>query len=566
MQSDDGTEFRALVEDIPAAVFRRATDPPWRFEYVSHAIVAITGHQAADLVASGTGADPFLPVAEDRPRVRQAIRDAVATGRPYALEYRVRHADGSTVWVQDLGHLVGGGDGRPPSIVGVLVDITARTERERPLLESMARLNAFLDSTPDHVYFKDVESRFTMISRALATAFGLSDPSEAVGKTDADFFLEEHARTALEGEQRILQTGLPLVDLEELETWPDGSRTWVSTTKLAHRDGDGKMIGTFGISRDITGRKQAEAALAESEDRLQLVLRGSNDGWYIRDLVADTAYYSPRWWQMIGYTEGDLPAEPGLRRRLTHPDDVERVDQVLATARESGQAGYEVEFRLRHRDGHWVPVDSRAFLLRDETGTTIRVAGVNTDLTERKRAEAELQETNRGLEVAVAKATEMTLRADAANVAKSDFLANMSHEIRTPLNGVIGMTGLLLDTDLDEDQRRFAETVRTSGEALPGAPQRHPRLLQDRGGQAGARGVRLRPARPARRLRVSTRVARPGERARVHLRRSARRAGSPRRRPRTAPPGAPQPRRQCSQVHPRWRGRRAGQSRGGDGG
>ena len=142
------------------------------------------------------------------------------------------------------------------------------------------------------------------------------------------------------------------------------------------------------------------------------------------------------------------------------------MDQVIAAARESGQAGYEVEFRLRHRDGHWVPVHSRAFLLRDETGRSIRVAGANTDLTERKRAEAELQETNRRLEAAIAKATEMTLRAEAANMAKSDFLANMSHEIRTPLNGVIGMTSLLLDTDLDEDQRRFAETVHTSGDAL----------------------------------------------------------------------------------------------------
>ena len=466
MQGDRGTEFRALVENMPGAVFRRAADPPWRFEYVSDAIVAITGHRAADLVVPGAPAGPVLPVPEDLPRVTQAIRDAVATEQPYALEYRVYHADGTTRWVQDLGHPVDDGNGRPVSIVGVLVEITARMERERALLEKQAGLDALFDSTPDHIYFKDTASRFTLISRALATSFGLSDPSEAVGKTDADFFLEEHARAALEDEREILRTGLPLVDLEESETWPDGSRTWVSTTKLAHRDVDGNVIGTFGISRDITGRRQAEAALAESEDRLQLVLRGSNDGWWIRDLVADTAYYSPRWWQMIGYTEGDLPAEPGLRRRITHPDDVDRVDQVLATARESGQAGYEVEFRLLHRDGHWVPVHSRAFLLRDETGRPIRVAGANTDLTERKRVEAELQETNRRLEAAIAKATEMTLRAEAANMAKSDFLANMSHEIRTPLNGVIGMTSLLLDTDLDEDQRRFAETVRTSGEAL----------------------------------------------------------------------------------------------------
>ena len=476
----------------------------------------------------------------------------------------MHHADGTTRWVQDLGRPVDDGNGRPVSIVGVLVDITARMERERALLEKQAGLDALFDSTPDHIYFKDTESRFTLISRALATSFGLSDPSEAVGKTDADFFLEEHARAALEDEREILRTGLPLVDVEESETWPDGSRTWVSTTKLAHRDVDGNVIGTFGISRDITGRRQAEAALAESEDRLQLVLRGSNDGWWIRDLVADTAYYSPRWWQMIGYAEGDLPAEPGLRRRITHPDDVDRVDQVLATARESGQAGYEVEFRLRHRDGHWVPVHSRAFLLRDETGRPIRVAGANTDLTERKRVEAELQETNRRLEAAIAKATEMTLRAEAANMAKSDFLANMSHEIRTPMNGVIGMTGLLLDTDLDEEQRRFAETVRTSGESLLALIND---ILDFSKIEAGKLELEtldfdLRALLDDFAALLALRAHAQG--AGVHLRRGPRRAGPPRRRPRAAAPDAHQPGRQRHQVHRRGRGRRAGQPRGGD--
>ena len=281
MQGDRGTDLRALVEHIPGALFRRAADPPWRFEFVSDAIVAITGRRSEDLVVPGGLADPLLPVAEDLPHVTQAIRDAVATKEPYALEYRVKHADGTTRWIQDLGRPVDDGDGRSVWIVGVLVDITARMQRERALLVRQAGLDALFDSTPDHIYFKDTESRFTLISPALATAFGLSDPSEAVGKTDADFFLADHARAALEDEREIMRTGLHLVDREESETWPDGSRTWVSTTKLAHRDVDGNVIGTFGISRDITGRRQAEAALAESEERLQLVLRGSNDGWWI---------------------------------------------------------------------------------------------------------------------------------------------------------------------------------------------------------------------------------------------------------------------------------------------
>ncbi len=220
---------------------------------------------------------------------------------------------------------------------GILRDTSEKKRAEEALIQEQTLLEALMDNTPDHIYFKDADSRFTMISAATARSFGLSDPSQAVGKTDFDFFTEEHARPALEDEREIMRSGVPVVDLEERETRLDGRETWASTTKLPRTDSEGNVIGTFGISRDITARKQAAGELAEA---------------------------------------------------------------------------------------------------------------------------------NRRLEAAIARSTDMTLRAELANMAKSEFLANMSHEIRTPLNGVIGMTGLLLDTPLDDDQRRYAETLRESGESL----------------------------------------------------------------------------------------------------
>jgi PAS domain S-box-containing protein len=115
-----------------------------------------------------------------------------------------------------------------------------------------------MDAIPDHIYFKDRESRFLRINRAMAEWFALSDPSEAEGKSDEDFFTAEHAQQALRDEQEIMRTGEPLVNAEEKETWPTGGETWVSTTKLALRDETGAIIGTCGISRDITRRKRAQ--------------------------------------------------------------------------------------------------------------------------------------------------------------------------------------------------------------------------------------------------------------------------------------------------------------------
>jgi PAS domain S-box-containing protein len=157
-------------------------------------------------------------------------------------------------------------------ITGVAVltfDISKRKRAEAALEEERFLMEALMDNIPDRIYFKDRESRFLRINKPMAKAFKLKEPSEAVGKTDFDFFLPEHAQQAFEDEQQIVRTGEPLVGREEKETWPDGSLTWVSTTKMPLRDKAGKIIGTFGLSRDISDRKHAEEALDLRTQELQ---------------------------------------------------------------------------------------------------------------------------------------------------------------------------------------------------------------------------------------------------------------------------------------------------------
>ncbi len=129
-------------------------------------------------------------------------------------------------------------------------------------------LDTFLEHTPDSVYFKDDKSRFIRISRALAVRLGLEDPADAIGKTDFDFFGDEHAREAFADEQRLMQTSESLVGIEERENWADGREAWVSTTKVPLRDRSGGIVGLFGISRDITKRKHAEQQLAAQAEQL----------------------------------------------------------------------------------------------------------------------------------------------------------------------------------------------------------------------------------------------------------------------------------------------------------
>lgn len=134
-------------------------------------------------------------------------------------------------------------------------DEIARLKREVFLLETL------MDNSPDSIYFKDLNSRFTRINRYAAARFGVGEPALAIGRTDFDYFTDEHAAQAFRDEQEIILTGQPLVNVEEKETKPDGGILWVSTTKMPLRDTSGNIVGTFGISRDITQRKEFEDQL-----------------------------------------------------------------------------------------------------------------------------------------------------------------------------------------------------------------------------------------------------------------------------------------------------------------
>jgi PAS domain S-box-containing protein len=147
-------------------------------------------------------------------------------------------------------------------------DISNAREMKASLQQEQLLLRALLDNVPDSIYFKDLASRFIRVSASQAQKKGVGHTEDIIGKTDFDFFAAEHAQKAFSDEQQIIRTGEPVVDIEERETWPDGRVTWVSTSKLPLRDPRGRTIGTFGISRDITSRKDAEQKLQIAQKEL----------------------------------------------------------------------------------------------------------------------------------------------------------------------------------------------------------------------------------------------------------------------------------------------------------
>ncbi|MCC6729527.1 MAG: PAS domain-containing protein [Chthonomonadales bacterium] len=214
-------------------------------------------------------------------------------------------------------------------------------------------------------------------------------------------------------------------------------------------------------------RSWAERALRESEERLNLVLKGANDGFWDWDLAAGSIYRCPRWHAMLGYGSEEIPPNPEAWRALVHPEDRPHVLRALDDHLEGRTDAYEEEYRVRARSGAWIWVlDRGRVVARGADGSATRAAGTQADVTHRKRAEADLAEANAGLEAALGRAQRLALDAEAASRAKGAFLANMSHEMRTPMNGVIGMAEILLGTALDPEQRECAQALRLSAGKL----------------------------------------------------------------------------------------------------
>ncbi|MCX6033262.1 MAG: PAS domain S-box protein, partial [Chloroflexi bacterium] len=312
-----------LYRVVPSAIF--TVDLQGVVTSVNAKAAEILGYQDSELVGQPCTIFAYEPCRHGCGLYNAAVSKPIS-GR----ECVVQTKDGDLRTVLKNADLIRDGDGQVIGGIESFTDITERKRVEAVLAEERNLLRMLTDNIPDSIYFKDTESRFTLINPTQARRFGLSDPAQAVGKTDFDFFTEEHARPAYEDEQAIMRSGQSLIDMEEKETWPDGRVGWVSTTKMPLRDQKGQSIGTLGLSRDITERKRAEEALRESNAQFRtlfeaspdaIVLIDPHDRWPILDC-------NPAACQMNGYTRDELVGQSIDVLNLTPGGPTERAEYM----------------------------------------------------------------------------------------------------------------------------------------------------------------------------------------------------------------------------------------------
>ena len=358
--------------------------------YWSQETYRIFGFDPAGTKASMQGSFLARIYPEDRPRVEAGLKLAAGQQNTFETDYRIVLPDRSLRHVHDIVYPVVDDTGNVVERFGVITDVTARRQAEQALIEERHLLHTLMDNLPDHVYFKDRESRFTRISKALAKEYGLSDPALALGKRDFDFFIPERAAEFYQDEQEIIRTGQPMVDKEEGGMWPDGHVTWLSTTKMPLRDANGNIIGTFGVSRNITERKQARERLHEYEK----VVEGVDEMITVVDreyryLLANRAFLRQR----------AMSHEAVVGRLVPEVLGTEYFDRSVKERLDECFRGNVVRFEARYVYPKLGARDLMVsyFPIEGPHGVD-RAACVLQDITERKKAEEELRLTHFSVE------------------------------------------------------------------------------------------------------------------------------------------------------------------------
>jgi len=380
------------------------SDADGRLVYASPNCEQVIGYRPEELI--GHRAHDFTHP-EDRQRYDAITQQACEHGAA-EIEYRFRRPDGEYMWLHVLLRARYDERGKLVEIVRSVRDVTERKRAEIALDAERRLLKAFLETTPDQVYFKDLEGRFLRVSNAQAARFGFRDPAPLIGKSDFDVFSDEHAAQTWEDEQQIIATGEPIIGQEERETYPDGRVAWVLTSKLPLRNADGQITGTYGITRDITAERAAEKALAEAERQARTLLELSGDLHTRSDPNGVLSYASPNAVEVIGWQPEQLV---GRRPRdFAHAEDRALCDEAVRTAAKRGAA--EVEYRVQRPDRSSVWIHALLRARYDEQGHLIEIVRAARDITAQKVAEAHLARAEQEFRAVIEHSGDMLSRHD----------------------------------------------------------------------------------------------------------------------------------------------------------
>lgn len=371
--------LRTIIDTVPAGLVV-ADAQTRRFVFANAWFCQMLGYSQDELM--GMGPMDIHP-AEVLAQIEADFQRMTAGNQKSALAIPVRRKDGSTfiVNIERVPVALGG----QTNVLAIFTDITERHRAETALKASESHLHTLVDTIPDLIWLKDANGVYLSCNPAFERFFGAPETA-IVGKTDFDFVPRALAESFRLHDSAAMAAQCPLVN-EEWVTYADnGQRALLETTKVPMRDSGGQLLGVLGISHDITEQRAAALALEGERLRMQSAIDAAQAGTWEWDIAADVIRFSERTAAMLGY--------PGLLLRQglygmyvswIHPEDYPRQQKAMALHLEGELPSFELELRMRHKDGHWVWVRSLGRVMqRSADGKPLLVAGINIDINEQR--------------------------------------------------------------------------------------------------------------------------------------------------------------------------------------
>lgn len=387
-------QLRQLLDYSPAVLYALRVDGKCATSrLVSENITPMLGVKVADAMSPDWWRAHVHP--EDRERAERALAATMTHGASHT-EYRLRHTDGSYRWVDDHQRLVRDTTGALLEVIGVWTNITERKQAEEVQQRQQSELRVLFDLMPAMIWFKDANGGIIRVNQRAAAAAGKS-VAEIEGKSSREIYPQE-AEKFYADDLEVISSGAPKLGYVEAMRSPEGGEIWVQTDKVPYFDPDGQVVGVVVMAQDITPRKQAEATLAESEERFSNAFEHASIGMALVALDGRWLKVNRALCNIVGYSAEELLVKS--LQDITFPSDL-NVDLENLGRLTSGEiVTYKMEKRYCHKAGNIVWVMLNVSLLHDARGQPLTFIAQIQDITGRKQAEDILREKNSLIRIA----------------------------------------------------------------------------------------------------------------------------------------------------------------------